>query len=271
MRPDQRGHDIRDFSPTSPAGPPAPSPPRGPGCRRRNAGCGRRRDRPRSNSRARRRRTRRHGRWRGCPPCRAAAAPPGGRPRRDRRRRPPSRTAADNCGSRTETSCRRSAAPRRCCGVWRRRALSASAVAIGSKRSPSISSMIAACSAGDTVMALPLSPRLNGATIGTLTWPSPRLEAIATGASRCAASNRPILSLSRTFDHDTSRTSVTSSPSAAANPLSTATISAAASTSGMKPMCSGVGHFSNSDAVRIDCAISPIFFFSRIAVERIST
>ena len=30
-------------------------------------------------------------------------------------------------------------------------------------------------------------------------------------------------------------------------------------------------HFSNSDAVRIDCAISPIFFFSRIAVERIST
>src|SRR5207302_5814446 len=31
------------------------------------------------------------------------------------------------------------------------------------------------------------------------------------------------------------------------------------------------GHFSSSDAVRIDCAISPIFFFSRIAVERIST
>ena len=30
-------------------------------------------------------------------------------------------------------------------------------------------------------------------------------------------------------------------------------------------------HFRSSDAVRIDCAISPIFFFSRIAVERIST
>jgi len=30
-------------------------------------------------------------------------------------------------------------------------------------------------------------------------------------------------------------------------------------------------HFNSSDAVRIDCAISPIFFFSRIAVERIST
>src|SRR5258705_12056174 len=31
------------------------------------------------------------------------------------------------------------------------------------------------------------------------------------------------------------------------------------------------GHFSISDAVRIDCAISPICFFSRIAVERSST
>ena len=30
-------------------------------------------------------------------------------------------------------------------------------------------------------------------------------------------------------------------------------------------------HFSISEAVRIDCAISPIFFFSRIAVERNST
>jgi hypothetical protein len=30
-------------------------------------------------------------------------------------------------------------------------------------------------------------------------------------------------------------------------------------------------HFKSSDAVRIDCAMSPIFFFSRIAVERIST
>ena len=30
-------------------------------------------------------------------------------------------------------------------------------------------------------------------------------------------------------------------------------------------------HFSISDAVRIDCAISPIFFFSRIAVERSNT
>jgi len=30
-------------------------------------------------------------------------------------------------------------------------------------------------------------------------------------------------------------------------------------------------HFRSSDAVKIDCAISAIFFFSRIAVERIST
>ncbi len=74
-------------------------------------------------------------------------------------------------------------------------------------------------SAGDTVMALPFTPSPNGATIGTLTWPRPRLDAIATGAIRCAASNRPMLSLSRTFDHDTSRTSSTSRPSAAAEAL----------------------------------------------------
>ncbi len=230
-----------------------------------------RRDRPRSSSRARRRRTRRHGRWRGYRPYRAAAAPRAGHPRRDRRLRPPSRSGAGSCGSRTERSCRRSAARRRPCAAWPRRGPAPARSRSGSNRSPSISAMIAACSAGDTVIALPLRPRLKGATIGTLTWPRPRLEAIATGASRCAASNRPILSLSRTFDHETSRTSVTSSPSAAANPLSTATISAAASTSGMKPMRSGVPHFRISDAVRIDCAISPIFFFSRIAVERIST
>ena len=138
--------------------------------------------------------------------------------------------------------------------------------------------MIAACSAGDTVIALPFRPRLNGATIGTFTWPRPRLEAIATGASRCAASNRPRFSLSRTFDHDTSRCSVTSRPSSRAKPLSTATSSAAASTSGMNPIRNGISepdlsvrHFSSSDAVMIDCAISAIFFFSRIAVERIST
>ena len=33
------------------------------------------------------------------------------------------------------------------------------------------------------------------------------LEAIASGAKRCAASKMPILSLSRTFDHETSRIS----------------------------------------------------------------
>ena len=52
---------------------------------------------------------------------------------------------------------------------------------VGSSGSPEIAAMMSACSAGDTVMALPLRPRLNGATIGTLTCPSPRLEAIATG------------------------------------------------------------------------------------------
>ena len=48
-----------------------------------------------------------------------------------------------------------------------------------------------------------------------------------------------MLSLSRIFDQETSRTSVIFSPSAAAYPLPTATIRAAASISGMKPMWSG--------------------------------
>ncbi len=53
-------------------------------------------------------------------------------------------------------------------------AASAFAVAIGSAGSPSsLSDMIAACSAGDTVMALPFRPRLNDATIGTLTCAEP--------------------------------------------------------------------------------------------------
>jgi hypothetical protein len=82
-------------------------------------------------------------------------------------------------------------------------------------------------------MALPFSPKLKGAMIGTRTWPMPRLDAIATGDRRCAASNKPILSLSRTFDHDTSRTSSISRFSPAAKPQSTATNSATASTSGI--------------------------------------
>ena len=127
----------------------------------------------------------------------------------------------------------------------------------------------AACSAGDTVMALPFIPRPNGATIGTFMWPRPRLDAIATGAIRCAASNKPMLSLSRTFDHETSRTSSTSRPSAAQKPLSTAISSAAASASGMNPMRS-VAHLNSSAAVMTDCATSAIFLFSFIAVLRSS-
>jgi len=36
-----------------------------------------------------------------------------------------------------------------------------------------------------------INARLKGVMIGTRTWPMPRLEATATGASKCAASNRP--------------------------------------------------------------------------------
>ena len=138
--------------------------------------------------------------------------------------------------------------------------------------------MIAACSAGETVIALPFSPRLNGATIGTFTWPSPRLEAIATGASRCAASNRPRLSLSRTFDHDTSRMQRDVEPLLARKPLVDGDQQRGRIDQRDEPDPQRrqrawlvVRHFSSSDAVMIDCAISAIFFFSRIAVERIST
>ena len=80
----------------------------------------------------------------GSPPCRAAAARRAARPRPDRRRPPPSRSADDNCASRTETSCRRSAAPApRALRSATTRA-SARAETIGSRISPSAASAIAA-------------------------------------------------------------------------------------------------------------------------------
>ncbi len=147
----------------------------------------------------------------------------------------------------------------------------ASAVAIGSNRSPSRCAISAACSAGDTVMALPLMPRLKGAAIGTFTWPMPRLEAIATGASRCAASNSPILSLSRTFDHETSRTKVDIEAFGRGEAVVDGDDQCGGIDQRNETDAKRARHFRISDAVRIDCAISPIFFFSRIAVERIRT
>ncbi len=156
------------------------------------------------NSTVHRRKMHRHDRWRCCPPCMAAAAPRDVILVRIDTAPTPSRTAAGSYASRTETSCRWSADPRDACAAQPRPARAPFAVAIGSAGSPLSSPMIAACSALVTVMALPLMPRLKGATIGTRTCARPRLEAMATGAKRCAASNSPILSLSRTFDHDTS-------------------------------------------------------------------
>ena len=138
--------------------------------------------------------------------------------------------------------------------------------------SPSAAAAIAACSAGDTVMALPFTPSPNGATIGTLTWPSPRLEAIATGAIRCAASNRPILSLSRTFDHDTSRTSSTSRPFGGGKALvdrdeQRRRVGERDEADAQLVSCA---HLNSSAAVITDCATSAIFLFSFIAVLRSS-
>ncbi len=93
---------------------------------------------------------------------------------------------------------------------------------------------------------------------------------MATGASKWAASNRPIFSLSRTFDHLTLSHQFDVQPSSAVNPLSTATISAVASTSGMKPIRRRfvAVHLNISAAVMTDCAISAIFLFSFMAVVR---
>ena len=119
-------------------------------------------------------------------------------------------------------------------------------------------------------MALPFTPSPNGATIGTLMWPSPRLDAIATGAIRCAASNRPMLSLSRTFDHDTSRTSSTSRPSAAAEALVDRDEQRGRVGERDEADAQPFGHLNSSAAVMTDCATSAIFLFSFIAVLRSS-
>jgi hypothetical protein len=96
----------------------------------------------------------------------------------------------------------------------------------GSVMSPLASASKAWCNAVVAVMALSLSPRLKGARIVMRKRPRSRLEAMATGANRCTASNWPMLSRSRTLDHDTSGTSSTSRPCSAVKPLSTATIRA---------------------------------------------
>ena len=64
-------------------------------------------------------------------------------------------------------------------------------------------------------------------------------------------SNRPILSLSRTFDHDTSRTRVTSSPSAAVN-LSGSDQRGCIDQRNKANRERCPGHFNNSAAVMID-------------------
>ncbi len=108
--------------------------------------------------------------------------------------------------------------------------------------------------------------------IGTRTWPMPRLEAIATGDSRCAASNRPMLSLSRTFDHDTSRTSSTVKPFGGGKAAIDRDDQGRRVHERNDSRCVSfdLAHFNSSAAVSTDCAISTIFLFSFIAVLRSS-
>ena len=131
--------------------------------------------------------------------------------------------------------------------------------------------MIAACSAGDTVIALPLMPRLKGATIGTLTWPMPeargdrdrrqQMRGVEQADIELVADVRP-----RHFPHQRDV-----EPLVRGKSLVDGDDQRGGIDQRNEPDVKRRAHFSSSDAVRIDCAISPIFFFSRIAVERIST
>ena len=120
------------------------------------------------------------------------------RPRPGRLRPPASRAGAGNGGLKTGTTCRRLAAP----GHSLRRVPDDACSEPRSYRRickiPIAGLSQHGMQPGETVMALPFNAqrqRRNG--IGTLTWPSPRLDAMATGAIMCAASKQPRLSLSR--------------------------------------------------------------------------
>jgi hypothetical protein len=62
------------------------------------------------------------------------------------------------------------------------------------------------------VIELPLRCSVIAAIIGTLTLSMPSVVASGIGESMWAASSRPTASLSRMFDHETSRRSSTSRP-----------------------------------------------------------
>ncbi len=121
-------------------------------------------------------------------------------------------------------------------------------------------------------MALPFTPSENGATIGTFTWPRPRLDAIAIGAIRCARVEQADIELvadvrprhlanqidveafgrgEALVDRDDQRGRVAQRDEADAQTLVG-------------------GHLNNSAAVITACATSAIFLFSFIAVLRSS-
>src|SRR5688572_2355060 len=85
-------------------------------------------------------------------------------------------------------------------------------------------------------MQLPLAFSPKGTAKGALTWPRPRLVAMASGASIWAPSKISAASLSRILAQDTSRTSSIFNPSRSAKSHSTAAMAMAASTRGMNPI-----------------------------------
>ncbi len=136
-------------------------------------------------------------------------------------------------------------------------------VAIGSKRSPSSSAISAACSAGDTVMALPLSPRLNGAAIGTFDMAKPEARGDRHRRQQMGGIEQPDIEevAGRSDRGHLSHQGGRRGLGPPGKTLSTAMIGAAASTRGMNPMRKGRSFQAAPTPLRIDfCAISPIFF-----------
>ena len=71
--------------------------------------------------------------------------------------------------------------------------------------------------------------------------------------------------------NDSDRSQIFSTPDSGENFIRSDFFKTITINTGMKPGMKRPGHLSSSDAVRIDCEISPIFFFSRIAVDRSRT
>ena len=138
--------------------------------------------------------------------------------------------------------------------------------------SPSAAAAIAACRPGDTVMALPLTPRPKAEISGTLMWPMPRLEAIAIGAKMMRGVEQADIDLVAHIGPGNFPHQFDVEPFGGAKPLVDGDDQRRRVDQRDEPDPQPLrAHFSISDAVITDWAMSAIFFFSFIAVVRSST